>query len=106
MCLADSFSLLNLVQARPSGNSVSLSRQLECADVLSPLYILALILVYESLFDQHFRIALWLIIILMNLRSGSRNPMISEDILTGVKGNLSSRTKRQLNDAWLRLPEM
>jgi hypothetical protein len=78
---------------------------LECADVLSPLYVLALILVYELLFDEHFRITLWLIIILTNLRSGSRKPTISEDIPTGVKGNLSSRTKQQLKDAWLRLPE-
>jgi hypothetical protein len=54
MCLANFLSLLNVVQNRPSGNRVSLSRQLECADVLSPLYILALILVYENTFELHF----------------------------------------------------
>jgi hypothetical protein len=48
VCLANSLSLLNLVQARPSRNRISLLHQMECADVLRPLYILALLLVYDN----------------------------------------------------------
>jgi hypothetical protein len=40
MCLANSLSLPNLVQARPSRNRISLLHQTECADVLRPLYII------------------------------------------------------------------
>jgi hypothetical protein len=41
MCLADSLSLLNLVQSDLVETESSLLHQMECADVLRPLYILA-----------------------------------------------------------------
>jgi hypothetical protein len=66
LCLANSLSLLNLVQARPSTDRISLLHQMERADVLRPLYILALLLVY----DYYVRFILWPILYSTRQRSG------------------------------------
>jgi uncharacterized membrane protein YwaF len=75
LCLANSLILLNLVQVRPSGNRISLLHQMECADVLRPLYNLP----YFWLNTRHFRIILWPILYWTIQRSGCHDTSISEE---------------------------